>query len=235
MFFDLMFFDSTIVLIIPALILSLYAQFKVKSTFNKYTQVAARSRMTGAQVAWQLLSASGIRDVEVEAVAGHLTDHYDPRDKTVRLSEAVYNETSLAAIGVAAHEVGHAVQHNEGYAPLAMRSGLFPIVNIGSRAAMPLIMIGLFIAYSEGGMGGMLLNIGIILFAFTVLFQLVTLPVEFNASGRAIELLERERILSHEETVPTKKVLNAAALTYVAAAIASILSLIRFILIARRR
>ena len=234
MFLDFLFFDSTIILIIPTLILSLYAQFKVKSTFNRYTQVAARSGMTGAQVAWQLLSASGIRDVEVEPIAGHLTDHYDPRDRTVRLSEAVYNQTSLAAIGVAAHEVGHAVQHNESYMPLAMRSGLFPIVNIGSRAAMPLIMIGLFIAY-QGMMGSMLLNIGIILFAFTVIFQLVTLPVEFNASSRAIELLERERILSYDETVPAKKVLNAAALTYVAAAIASIMTLIRFILIARRR
>ena len=233
--FPFMFFDWTIFLLIPAMILSMYAQHKVSSTFQKYAQVAARSGMTGAQVAERLLAASGVRDVAVEAVPGQLTDHYDPRDKTVRLSEAVYHRTSLAALGVAAHEVGHAVQHSEGYTPLALRSGLFPVVNIGSRMAMPLIIIGFFLAYSGGGIGGMLLNIGIILFSFTVLFQLITLPVEFDASSRAIELLERERVLSMDEAVPAKKVLNAAALTYVAAAVASVLTLIRFLLIARRR
>jgi Zn-dependent membrane protease YugP len=217
------------------MLLSLYAQHKVRSTFNKYTQVAARSGMTGAQVAHELLAASGVRDVQVEAVAGQLTDHYDPRDKTVRLSEAVYHETSLAALGVAAHEVGHAIQHNEDYLPLAMRSGLFPVVNIGSRAATPIIMIGFFLAYSGGDFGSILLNIGIILFSFTVLFQIITLPVEFNASSRALELLERQRVLSSEEAVPTKRVLDAAALTYVAAAIASALTLIRFLLLSRRR
>lgn len=231
-----MFFDSTIILMIPALILSLYAQHKVKSTFNRYTRVAAKSGMTGAQVAAKLLSASGVVDVKIEHTKGELTDHYDPRDKTVRLSDSVYNERSLAAIGVAAHEVGHAVQHNQDYGPLAMRSGLFPIVNIGSRMAMPIIIAGIIMASmgTMGGIGSTILNIGIVLFSFTVLFQLVTLPVEFNASSRAIELLKYEGILSNEEAAPAKKVLDAAALTYVAAAIASILTLIRFILISRR-
>lgn len=228
-----MLFDSTIILLIPAMLLSLYAQHKVQSTFNKYTKVASRKGQTGVEVATQLLSAAGIRDVKVEATPGHLTDHYDPRDKTVRLSEAVYNQRSLAALGVAAHEVGHAVQHNQQYMPLAFRSGLFPVVNLGSKLSMPLLMIGLFMGY--GGFGQWMLYSGILLFSFVVLFQVVTLPVEFNASSRALEMLEGQRILSPEETEPARKVLNAAALTYVAAAIMAALNLIRFILIAKSR
>jgi len=231
---NFMFFDSTIILIIPALLLSMYAQHKVKSTFDRYSRIASKSGMTGVQVAEKLLYASGVMDVKVEHTKGQLTDHYDPRDKTVRLSDAVYNVRSLAALGVAAHEVGHAVQHNEDYGPLAMRSGLFPVVNIGSRFAPWIIMIGLVIGYTAQW-GMTLLNIGIVLFSFTVLFQLVTLPVEFNASSRAIALLTQEGILSNEEAAPAKKVLDAAALTYVAAAIASVMSLIRLILISRRR
>lgn len=228
--------DMTILLLIPAMLLSLYAQNKVSSTFNRYSRVAAKSGMTGAQVAAKLLAASDIRDVKIEAIPGNLTDHYDPSAKAVRLSEAVYNKKSLAALGVAAHEVGHAVQHNTSYGPLAMRSGLFPLVNFGSRLAMPLMMIGLALAAWAGtDFGFTLLNIGIILFSFTVLFQLVTLPVEFNASSRAIELLEQQRILTPDETTPTKRVLNAAALTYVAAAVVSIMTLLRFFLMARRR
>ena len=227
------FLDSTIILLIPALLLSLYAQHKVGATFRKFTQVNSRKGMTGAEVASQLLAASGVRDVNIEAVPGHLTDHYDPRDKTVRLSEAVYNRTSLAAIGVAAHEVGHAIQHNEEYGPLAIRSGLFPVVSFGSRLSGPLLMIGILMGAS--GFGNWMLYAGILLFSFVVLFQLVTLPVEFNASSRAIEMLQSQNILSEQEAGPAKQVLDAAALTYVAAAITALLNLLRFIMIARGR
>ena len=228
--------DITLLLLLPALLLSLYAQYKVKSTFSKFSQVSSQRGMTGAEVAAQLLAASGIRDVSIEAVPGQLTDHYDPRDKTVRLSEAVYNNRSLAAVGVAAHEVGHAVQHNIDYTPLAMRSGLFPVVNIGSRLSWPLLMIGLFMSTGEAaGFGTWLLYAGIMLFSFVVLFQIVTLPVEFNASKRAITLLKDQNILTASEANPAKSVLDAAALTYVAAAIMSLLNLLRFLILARRR
>ena len=225
--------DITILLLAPALLLSLYAQHKVQSTFRKFTNVSSQRGLTGAEVAAQLLAASGIRDVSIEAVPGQLTDHYDPRDKTVRLSEAVYDNRSLAAVGVAAHEVGHAIQHNADYMPLALRSGLFPVVNIGSRLSMPLLMLGLFMSYS--GFGMWMLYSGILLFSFVVLFQLVTLPVEFNASHRAIALLKEQNILTTSEAAPAKQVLDAAALTYVAAAVMSLLNLIRFLLLARRR
>ena len=228
-----LFFDSTMILLIPAVLLSMYAQHKVSSTFQKYSRVASQKGMTGAEVAVQLLAASGIRDVKVEATPGELTDHYDPRDKTVRLSQAVYNQRSLAALGVAAHEVGHAIQHNKDYGPLAFRSGLFPVVNIGSKMSMPLLLMGLFMGY--GGFGMWMLYAGILLFSFGVLFQLVTLPVEFDASNRAIALLHNQHILSSAETAPAKKVLDAAALTYVAAALMAVLNLIRLILIAKGR
>ena len=225
--------DITILFLLPALLLSLYAQHKVQSTFNKFTNVSSARGMTGAEVAAQLLAAAGIRDVNIEAVPGQLTDHYDPRDKTVRLSDAVYGQRSLAAVGVAAHEVGHAIQHHADYMPLALRSNLFPVVNIGSRLSMPLLMIGLFMSYS--GFGMWMLYSGILLFSFVVLFQLVTLPVEFNASSHAIALLQDQNILSADEAAPAKQVLDAAALTYVAAAIMGLLNLIRFLLLARRR
>ena len=227
------FFDSTMILLIPAILLSMYAQFKVGSTFDKFSKIAASKGQTGAQVAAQLLAASGIRDVKIQPTQGRLTDHYDPRDKTVRLSEAVYNQSSLAAIGVAAHEVGHAIQHNTDYMPLEFRSRLFPIVNIGSNLSMPLLMLGLFMGYS--GFGNWMLNAGILLFSFVVLFQIVTLPVEFNASSRAIALLKEQNILTGDEAVPAKQVLDAAALTYVASAIMALLNLLRFIMIARGR
>ena len=228
--------DTTIILLLPALILSLYAQFKVKSTFQKYSAVASRKGMTGAEVAAQLLAASGIRDVQIEAVRGDLTDHYDPRGKVVRLSEAVYNQRSLAAIGVAAHEVGHAIQHNSNYGPLSFRTGLFPVASLGSQLAMPLLLIGLLLSSGGGGEFGMfMLYLGIALFSFAVLFQIITLPVEFNASSRAIKLLQQQRILTDNEAAPAKQVLDAAALTYVASAIMALLQLLRFILIARRR
>jgi len=225
--------DATIILLLPALLLSLYAQHKVGATFQKYAQVASQKGMTGAEVAAQLLAASGVRDVKIQAVKGQLTDHYDPRDKVVRLSEAVHSQRSLAALGVAAHEVGHAIQHSEDYGPLAFRTGLFPVVNLGSTLSMPLLMIGLLM--SASGFGMWMLYAGILLFSFVVLFQLVTLPVEFNASSRAIALLQEQRILSESEAEPAKKVLDAAALTYVAAAVMSLLQLLRFIMLARGR
>ena len=225
-----------IILMLPALLLSLYAQHKVGSTFNKYTSVASKKGMTGAEVAAQLLAAQGIRDVKIEAIPGHLTDHYDPRGKVVRLSDSVYNKRSLAAVGVAAHEVGHAIQHNHNYGPLAFRSGMFPMVNIGSKLSMPLLMIGLLLSSGgSGDIGMMMLYAGIIMFSVVVLFQIVTLPVEFNASSRAITLLQEQHILTESEAAPAKKVLDAAALTYVAAAITALLNLIRFILLARNR
>ena len=226
-------FDITIILLLPALLLSLYAQHKVGATFQKFAKVASAKGLTGAEVASQLLKASGVRDVKVKAIPGNLTDHYDPRTKTVALSESVYSQSSLAALGVAAHEVGHAIQHNEDYGPLAFRTGLFPVVNLGSTLSMPLLMIGLFM--SASGFGMWMLYTGILLFSFVVLFQIVTLPVEFNASTRAIGLLQDQKILSEAEAAPAKQVLDAAALTYVAAAIMSLMNLLRFILIARGR
>ena len=224
-----MFFDSTIILLLPAMLLSMYAQHKVSSTFNKFSRVASSRGLTGVEVARQLLAASDIRDVTVESTPGNLTDHYDPRSKTVRLSNSVYNQRSVAALGVAAHEVGHAIQHNHSYGPLAIRSGLLPAVSLGSKLSMPLLMIGLFMGFAG------LFHLGIILFSFVVLFQLVTLPVEFNASSRAIALLQEQNILSASEAGPAKQVLNAAALTYVAAALMSVLNLLRFIMLARGR
>jgi Zn-dependent membrane protease YugP len=230
-----MFFDSTMLLLIPAILLSLYAQHKVSSTFQRYQSEPSRRGMTGAEVAIQLLASQGIHDVKVEHVPGHLTDHYDPRNKVVRLSDSVYGQRSLAALGVAAHEVGHAAQHDTGYAALAFRSAFVPVANIGSRMAMPLFFIGWIMGAGTGGLGEMLMYAGIILFAAAVVFSLITLPVEFNASSRAMDMLERQNILFGDETHPAKKVLNAAALTYVAAAVMAMLQLLRFIMLARRR
>jgi len=230
-----MFFDSTFLLIIPALILSIYAQYKVNSAFKKYSAVRNAKGYTGADVARQLLMASRIDDVQVEPIQGNLTDHYDPKTKTLRLSEGVYNSPSIAAIGIAAHETGHAIQHNVGYGPLALRSGLVPMANLGSRLAIPLIIIGLLFASGTGSFGMFLVNAGILLYTLAVAFTLITLPVEFNASGRAIELLSEYHFLTQDEIDPAKKVLSAAALTYVAAALTAVLTLLRFILIANGR
>ena len=230
-----MFFDSTFLLIIPALILSIYAQYKVNSAYKKYSAVRNAKGYTGADVARQLLMASRIDDVQVEPIQGNLTDHYDPKTKTLRLSEGVYNSPSIAAIGIAAHETGHAIQHNVGYGPLALRSGLVPMANLGSRLAIPLIIIGLLFASGTGSFGMFLVNAGILLYTLAVAFTLITLPVEFNASGRAIELLSEYHFLTQDEIDPAKKVLSAAALTYVAAALTAVLTLLRFILIANGR
>jgi len=226
------YFDPTYVLVLIGVVLSLAASAKVRSTFDKYSRVRSVSGMTGAEAAQRILQRAGIFDVQIEHVSGHLTDHYDPRRKVLRLSDPVYGSNSIAAIGVAAHECGHAIQHQTSYVPLMFRNSLVPIVNFGAAIAWPLILIGLLLAGSQT-----LINLGIILFSMAVLFQLVTLPVEFNASKRAIKRLGEAGILYGDELNYSKKVLNAAALTYVAAAATSILQLLRLIILfgGRRR
>lgn len=221
------FFDPTIILVLIGVILSLAASAKVKSTFARYSKVRSMTGMTGAEAAQRLLNSQEIYDVTVRRVPGSLSDHYDPRTKTVNLSDDVYSSTSVAAIGVAAHECGHAIQHAVGYAPLNFRSALVPIANFGSQISWPLILIGILI----GGFGSPIVQLGIILFSLAVLFQLVTLPVEFNASSRAVRLLDSTGILSGNEVDGTRRVLGAAALTYVAAAAGSILQLLRLIIL----
>ena len=218
-----------IYLLIPAFILAMYAQSKVNSTFNKYSRVRSSSGMTGAEVAEELMHRAGIYDVRIERIHGNLTDHYDPMHKVLRLSDPVYSSTSLAAIGVAAHECGHAMQHAKGYAPISVRNALVPFANWGSRLSWILIIVG--ILFYGNGTGQTLLDLGIIAFSLAVLFQLVTLPVEFNASGRAIRVLESTGIFGNTELKYTKKVLGAAALTYVAAAASSILQLLRLVIL----
>lgn len=220
------YFDTTYILILIGVALSLMASARLKSTYAKYSRVRSLTGMTGAQAAQRLLHAEGIYDVRIERISGNLTDHYSPKEKVLRLSDSVYSSTSVAAIGVAAHECGHAVQHKEGYVPLKLRGSLVPVVNIGAQISWPLIFIGIIFSSA-----GFLVQLGIILFSLTVLFQLVTLPVEFNASSRALAALKRHNILYAEEAKGTGKVLKAAALTYVAAAAASILQLLRLLLL----
>ena len=219
--------DPTIFLVLIGVLLSLWAQNRVNSTFARYSRVRSFSGMTGAEAARRLLNVQGIYDVTVQPVSGKLTDHYDPRTKVVKLSDSVYNATSVAAIGVAAHECGHAMQHNEGYGPLRFRSALVPVANFGSQLSWPMILLGILF----GGLGSPLVQVGILMFSLAVLFQLVTLPVEFNASSRAERLLDSQGILSGEEVDGTRKVLKAAALTYVAAAAGSILQLLRLVIL----
>ena len=204
------------------------ASAKVKTTFNKYSQYRSYSGMNGAQVAQRVLEAAGIYDVTVRHVSGNLTDHYDPSTKTVNLSDPVYNSYSVAALGVAAHECGHAIQHAKNYVPLSLRSALVPVANFGSMLAWPLILIGLFI---NGRSSTLIIDLGIVLFSAAVLFQLVTLPVEFDASRRALVMLRTQNILSDDELKNTRKVLKSAAFTYVASAAAAILQLLRIILL----
>lgn len=218
-----------LLLIVPALIICAIAQIRVSSTFSKYSSIANRRGLTGADVARQLLDRNGLRDVAVEAVRGSLTDHYDPRNRVVRLSDAVYSSTSVAAIGVAAHETGHAMQHAQAYVPLKFRTAIFPVVRFSSAIALPLAVIGLIVGLAP------LTDFGILLFSLIVLFQLVTLPVEFNASARALVQLDDMGILSAEELMPAKKVLRAAALTYVASALMAIANLLRLLLLRNRR
>lgn len=229
-----MFFDPTYILVIVGVILSLLAQSKVKSTFAKYARVRNARGMTGAQAAERILQGAGIYDVRIEHVSGNLTDHFDPRTKVLRLSDSVYGQTSVAAVGVAAHECGHAIQHAKGYAPLKVRSAIVPVANFGSQIAWPLIILGLFIS---GNSSALLINLGIIAFSFAVIFQLVTLPVEYNASNRAIRVIADTGLMHGDEITSAKKVLSAAALTYVASAATAILQLLRIILLTggRRR
>lgn len=222
------YYDPTYLLLIPGLLLALYAQFRVTSTFNHWKQVPSRSGLTGAQVARQILDSNGCRDVAVEPVSGSLTNHYDPQNGVLRLSSEVYGSRSIAALGVAAHEAGHAIQDAQDYAPLRIRAHLVPVANIGSNMALPLFMLGLIMSWEP------LLKIGIFAFAFAVLFYLVTLPVEFNASNRAVAVLART-YLPDDEVKGVKAVLSAAALTYVAAALQAVLQLARLLLLANSR
>ena len=228
------YYDPTFILVFAGLILTLIASAGVKSTFSRYSRVRCMAGYTGAQAAQEVLRISGIYDVRIERVAGELTDHYDPRAKVLRLSDSTYGSNSVAAVCVAAHECGHAVQHANGYAPLKIRGSLVPVANFGSTLAWPLILIGFLI---QGNASVLLINLGILLFSAAVLFQIVTLPVEFNASSRALKSLETNGILYTEEVADTRKVLRAAALTYVASAASAILQLLRLILISggRRR
>lgn len=222
------YWDPTYILVVIGAIICMIASAKVKTTFNKYSQYRSYSGMNGAQVAQRVLEAAGIYDVTVRHVSGNLTDHYDPSTKTVNLSDPVYNSYSVAALGVAAHECGHAIQHAKNYAPLSLRSALVPVANFGSMFAWPLILIGLFI---NGRSSTLIIDLGIVLFSAAVLFQLVTLPVEFDASRRALVMLRTQNILSDDELKNTRKVLKSAAFTYVASAAAAILQLLRIILL----
>lgn len=218
--------DPTYILVFICAICSLIASAKVNSTFKKYDRVRSMTGMTGAQAAQMLLRNAGITDVSVEHIRGSLTDHYDPRNKVLRLSDATFSSASVAAVGVAAHECGHAMQHHEEYGPLKFRSALVPVANLGSQAGIPIILLGCLLGYNQT-----LVQIGIWVFSLAVLFQLVTLPVEFNASRRAVRLLEEQHILQGQEVGQCRKVLSAAAMTYVAAAAAAVVQLLRLILI----
>lgn len=227
-----MYFDPTYMLVILGVIICMMASAKMNSIFNKYSRVRSHSGMTGREAAEEILRRAGIYDVRVEHISGNLTDHYDPRSKVLRLSDATYNSTSVAAMGVAAHECGHAVQHETGYVPLKIRGALVPIANFGSTIAWPLIIIGLFF---NSRSSALFLNLGILAFSLAVLFQIVTLPVEFNASNRAIRVLGSSGMLYEDEVKATRKVLTAAALTYVAGAASAILQLLRIILLTGNR
>jgi uncharacterized protein len=226
------FWDYTIFLLIPPFLLALYAQYKVKSTFQNYSKKRAHSKISGAEVAKEILNRSGIGDVSVERISGRLSDHYDPRSKTLRLSESVYSSDSIAALGVAAHETGHAIQHHNGYVPLSLRNLIYPVASFGSTLAFPLFFIG-FIFSAEGP--SVLMDIGILLFTAAVAFSVLTLPVEFNASKRALVFLHEGTYLSQEETRGARKVLSAAALTYVASTAMAIVNLLRLLILRDRR
>ena len=227
-----MFYDPTYILVMIGVVICLLASAKMNSTFSKYSRVRSHSGMTGKEAAEALLHREGIYDVRVEYVAGNLTDHYDPRSKVLRLSDATYQQTSVAAIGVAAHECGHAIQHARGYAPLSIRSALVPVANFGSSIAWPLIIIGLIM---NSQTSQLFLNLGVIAFSMAVLFQIVTLPVEFNASRRALKILGNTGMLYPDEVRETRKVFTAAALTYVTGAASAILQLLRLIMISNSR
>ncbi len=220
------YYDPTYILVLIGAVLSLWASATVKSTYNKYSRVYSYSGLTGAQAAAQILRQAGIYDVRIEHVSGNLTDHYDPKARVLRLSDSVYGSNSVAAIGVAAHECGHAIQDQEDYVPLRFRSAFVPVANLGTQVAFPILLLGVFLGSSH-----FLIQVGLLCFFFGVLFQLITLPVEFNASGRAVRILRETGMMSDDELSKTKKVLSAAAMTYVAAAAASILSMLRLVIL----
>ena len=234
MFFPGFYFDQTYILVLIGVVISLIASAGVNRAFTQYSRVRNSRGITGAEAAERVLHSAGIYDVRIEKVAGNLSDHYDPRSKVLRLSEGVYSQPTVAAVGVATHECGHAIQHANGYAPLQLRSVLVPIANFGSRIAWPLILIGLLFSRERSMI---FIYLGIFAYLAAVLFQLVTLPVEFNASRRAVHMIEQTALLQDDEIKGTKKVLRAAALTSVASALASILQLLRIFLLAggRRR
>ena len=221
-------FDRTMILLIPAVLLGFYAQMRIRNTYARYSRFRSRNGWTGAQIARRMLDASGLRDVDIEQIRGKLSDHYDPKKRVLRLSEGVYASDSVAALGVAAHETGHALQHGQGYLPLSLRSHFVPAANFGSGLAWPLFFIGFF--FSESGLY-FLMDIGIVFFSAAVLFHVITLPVEFNASRRALALLGGPGYLTEEETKAAGKVLHAAAWTYVAAATMAIMQLIRMVML----
>lgn len=223
-----MFFDPTFIILVPALIVSAWAQFKVSSTFNEYERIESFNRYSGYNVARMLLDDAGLYDVQIETVRGKLSDHYDPTKRILRLSSGIYNGTSVAALGVAAHEVGHAIQHKEKYSALIFRNSIAPAVNFASSMSWLLFIAGIILNFSG------LTTVGILLFSAVVVFQLVTLPVEFNASSRALKLLEQRGILYGNEVNSAKKVLNAAALTYVAATLMAVSQLLRLIVLSDR-
>ena len=238
MFFGFFWGDWTILVLLPAMIFALYAQFKVKSTFEKYEKIHNRRGVTGADAARRVLDAAGLYNVRIERIHGHLTDHYDPRENVIRLSDATYASTGIAAVGVAAHEAGHAVQHAVGYVPIKVRAAIIPLTRFGSFLAMPLFIIGLLFgsgAQIGYGIGDILMITGILFFSFSTLFQLVTLPTEFNASSRAMKALEDGGLLADDELPAARSTLSAAAMTYVAALAASLASLLRLILIFNNR
>lgn len=222
------YYDWTYIMVLIGALLTIIASARVKATFRKYAKVANASGMTGAETAERILKAKGLYEVRIIQASGELTDHYDPRNKTVALSESTYNRASIASVSVAAHECGHALQHHKQYTPLKIRSYLQPVANIGSKMGIPIIILGIILSYNM-----LLIQLGIWVFAAAVLFQVVTLPVEFNASKRGVEELENLGVLGVEETKQGKKVLRAAALTYVAAAASAVLQLLRFVLLAR--
>lgn len=225
-----LYYDSYyLVLVLPAILIAMAAQIMVKTTFRRYASVFSRRGQTAAQVARQILDDNGLQAVRLERVSGDLTDHYDPKANVIRLSDSVYNSASVASIGVAAHEAGHAVQHAVGYVPIKLRNAVLPVANIGSAAAMPIIIIGLLLSFEP------LVSIGILLFSALVLFQLITLPVEFNASRRALATLRDSRILEGKELSGARRVLSAAAMTYVAAVLVSAMQLLRLVLLTNRR
>ncbi|MBQ7791885.1 MAG: zinc metallopeptidase [Clostridia bacterium] len=217
-----------VIFVLPALLLAMWAQAKVSSTFSRYSKIASHSGLTGADAARKILDSHGLHHVKIEHIAGNLTDHFDPKANVIRLYDSVHSKNSIGAVGVAAHEAGHAVQHSEGYLPIKVRNAIVPAANIGSYAAFPLALLGILVS------SDWLINAGIILFSAVVFFQLVTLPVEFNASSRAVKVLG-EDVLDKQEVRGVKKVLSAAAMTYVAAAATAIMNLVRLLVLTNRR